>query len=80
VTKLESSDARKSAAFAISSGSPIRPIGIVDTIRAMASAGCPSTIGVSLGPGLTTFERIWRSLRSEIQVRAKERRAAFVAP
>jgi len=34
VTKLESSDARNNTALAISSGSPIRPIGIVATIRA----------------------------------------------
>ena len=31
VTKLESSDARNSAALAISSGFPMRPIGIVDS-------------------------------------------------
>src|ERR1700722_713948 len=80
VTKLESSEARNSAALAISSGSPTRPIGMVDTIRAMASAGCPSIAGVSVGPGLITFERIWRSLRSNVQVRTKERSAAFVAP
>jgi hypothetical protein len=49
---------QKKGALAISSGSPIRPIGMVDTIRAMASAGCPSITGVSVGPGLTTFERI----------------------
>jgi hypothetical protein len=35
VTKLESSEARNSAALAISSGSLIRPIGIVETIRAI---------------------------------------------
>jgi HD domain len=40
VTKLESSQARNSAVLAISSGFPIRPIGMVDTILAMASAGC----------------------------------------
>src|SRR6202007_1751900 len=80
VTKLESSEARNSTAFAISSGSPMRPIGMVDTIRAMASAGCPSIAGVSVGPGLITFERICRSLRSEVQVRTKERTAALVAP
>jgi hypothetical protein len=80
VMKLESSEARNNTALAISSGSPMRPIGMVDTIRAMASVGCPSITGVSVGPGLITFERIWRSLRSEVQVRTKERRAAFVAP
>ena len=32
-----------------------------------------------MGPGLTTLTRTWRSFRSVVQVRAKERRAAFVA-
>jgi hypothetical protein len=36
----------------------MRPIGMVDTIRAMASAGCPSITGVSVGPGLMTLERM----------------------
>src|SRR5712692_4666435 len=35
--------------------------------------------GVSVGPGLTALTRIRRSLRSAVQVRAKERMAAFVA-
>jgi hypothetical protein len=39
VTKLESSEARNSAALAISSGEPMRPIGMVDTILAIASGG-----------------------------------------
>src|SRR5580765_4227612 len=38
VTKLESSDVRNNATFATSSGSPMRPIGIVETIRAITSA------------------------------------------
>jgi hypothetical protein len=59
---------------------PMRPIGMVDTIRAIASAGCPTTAGVSVGPGLTTFERMRRSFNSAVQVRMKERMAAFVAP
>src|SRR6266478_6981930 len=58
VTKLESSDARNNAALAISLASPIRPIGMVDTIRTMASAGCPSMTGVSVGPGLMTVLEI----------------------
>ena len=33
VTKLESSDVRNNAALAISLAFPIRPIGMVDTIR-----------------------------------------------
>src|SRR5271163_1864895 len=39
VTKLESSDARNSAALATSSACPIRPIGMLDTSLAMMSAG-----------------------------------------
>ncbi len=61
VTKLESSEARNSAALAISPDVPMRPIGTVDTIRAMASGGAPFASGVSVGPGLRTFERIRRS-------------------
>src|ERR1700722_5264377 len=79
VTKLESSDARNSAALAISSASPIRPIGIVDTILAMVSGDCRATIGVSTGPGLTTLERMRRSFNSEVHVRTKERTAALDA-
>jgi hypothetical protein len=66
-------------AFATSSGSPIRPIGMVDTIRAIRSADCRLTSGVSIGPGLTTFERIRRSFRSVVQVRTKDRIAALLA-
>src|ERR1700693_3624280 len=62
VTKLESSEARNNATFATSSGSPMRPIGMVDTIRAITSGDCRLASGVLIGPGLTTFERIRRSL------------------
>src|SRR5580693_10619810 len=79
VTKLESSDARNNATLATSSGSPMRPIGIVDTIRAMTSADCRLARGVLIGPGLTTFERIRRSFRSVVQVLTKERIAALLA-
>src|SRR5216683_6535208 len=79
VTKLESSEARNSAALATSSGSPMRPIGIVDTIRAITSEDCRFARGVLIGPGLTTFERIRRSFRSVVQVRTKERMAALLA-
>src|ERR1700730_3454611 len=51
----------------------MRPIGMVDTMRATASAGRRVVSCVSSGPGLATFERIWRSYRSEVQVRRKER-------
>ena len=36
-------------------------------------------MGVSMGPGLTALTRILRSFNSDVQVRAKERTAAFVA-
>src|ERR1700734_610626 len=58
VMKLESSDARNNAAFATSSGSPRRPIGMVEAIRPSTSADCRFNSGVLIGPGLTTFERI----------------------
>src|SRR5260370_38630402 len=54
VTKLESSDARNNAVLAISSGSPMRPIGTVDTIRAITSGGWRLAKGVLIGPGLTS--------------------------
>src|SRR3984893_7473322 len=79
VTKLESSEARNNAAFATSSGSPMRPIGMVDTIRAITSGDCRLARCVLTGPGLTTFERIRRSFRSVVQVRTKERMAALLA-
>jgi hypothetical protein len=49
----------------------MRPIGMVDTVRAMASAGCLSTTGVSVGPGLVTLERIRWSLRSYLAIVVK---------
>src|ERR1700730_4731043 len=79
VMKLESSDARNNATFATSSGSPMRPIGMVDTIRAMTSEDCRLASGVLIGPGLTTFERIRRSFKSVVQVRTNERSAALLA-
>src|SRR3984893_19067297 len=79
VTKLESSEARNNATLATSSGSPMRPIGMVDTIRAITSADCRLARDVLIGPGLTTFERMRRSFRSVVQVRTKERMAALLA-
>src|SRR5271170_1235514 len=52
VTKLESSEARNTATLATSSGSPMRPIGMVARSLAMASGGCRSIWGVLIGPGL----------------------------
>src|SRR5258708_19183944 len=79
VIKLESSDARYIGALATSSDSPMRPIGTVDTILAITSADCRIVSGVLIGPGLTTFVRILRSLASVVQVRTKERIAALLA-
>src|SRR4029077_13646254 len=38
-----------------------------------------SIAGVSIGPGLIAFTRIFRAFRSAVQVRAKDRTAALVA-
>src|SRR5712664_607178 len=79
VTKLESSEARNNPTLATSSGSPMRPIGTVDTICAITSADCRPASGVLIGPGRTMFERIRRFFRSVVQVRTKERMAALLA-
>src|ERR1700759_3291079 len=79
-TKLESSEARNSAAAAISSGRPIVPRGISDSnIRFASSVRTWSCIGVAIGPGLSTFTRIFRPFSSLSQVRANERNAALLA-
>src|SRR5262249_30426298 len=79
VTKLESLDARKSAAVAISSGWPMVPRGIMTTNVSFASLGRPSKIPVSMVPGLSTFTRILRAFRSTVHVRANDRTAALLA-
>src|SRR6202035_1357366 len=85
LVKLASSDARYNTAAAISSGRPMRPIGLPAAIPArMASAvalsgNATSMIGVSTGPGLTTLTRMLRSFRSAAHVRAKDRIAALLA-
>src|ERR1700690_54834 len=79
VTKLESSEARNTATLAISSALPMRPIGMLATIWAMACFGSGAKIGVSIVPGLITLARILRSLSSSVQVRTKERMAALLA-
>src|SRR5262249_41157770 len=64
VMKLQSSDARNRAAFATSSGVPIRPIGTAAMTFALNSSSCslvpPAMLppGVSIGPGLMAFTRI----------------------
>jgi hypothetical protein len=79
-TKLESSEARNRAAAAISSGRPIFPLGIRDSnIRFASSVRTWSCIGVAIGPGLSTFTRIFLPFSSLSQVRANERKAALLA-
>src|SRR5262249_23096242 len=79
-TKLESSEARNIAAVAISSGRPIFPRGIRDSnICFPASSRTWSCIGVAIGPGLSTFTRLFLSFSSLSQVRANERSAALLA-
>src|SRR3989454_5226859 len=83
--KLLSSDARNTTAFAISSGVPNLPSGTVLEIifkRCWPVSEEPSSSfspGVSVAPGLTAFTRMRRSLRSVVNVRARERTAALVA-
>ena len=85
VTKLLSSEARKTAALAISSGRPSLPNGTVALMlfkRSCPTGEEPSSSrrpSVSIGPGLIAFTRMRRALRSVVQVRAKERIAALVA-
>src|SRR6476659_9416762 len=70
-TKLESSEARNSAAAAISSGRPIVPRGISDSNICFASGVRTwSCIGVAIGPGCSTFTRIFLLLSSLSQPRA----------
>lgn len=77
--KLEASEARKSAALAISSGSPKRPIGTIAVIAAFHSEGASCVNGVSIGPGLMILTLILRSFSSTVQPRAKDRTAALLA-
>src|SRR5207245_7174374 len=79
-TKLDPSEARNSATAAISSGRPIFPRGIRDSnIRFASSVRTWSCIGVAIGPGLSTFTRIFLPFSSLSQVRANERNAALLA-
>ena len=83
--KLLSSEARNRAAFAISSGSPSRPNGVVACVSLIISSRAPSVgarachPGVEVEPGASTLTRILRGARSRIQLRAKLRIAALVA-
>src|SRR5579863_9214845 len=79
-TKLESSEARNNAAAAISSGRPIFPRGIADSnIRFASSVRTWSCIGVAIGPGCSTFTRIFLPFNSLSQPRANACNAALLA-
>src|ERR1700720_1736175 len=79
-TKLESSEARNSAAAAISSGRPIFPRGIRDSNICFASSVRTwSCIGVAIGPGCSTFTRMFLPLSSLSHPRAKACSVALLA-
>src|SRR6266702_3968549 len=84
VTYELSSEARNATAAAISSGMPLRPIGVCVVNCATACSACSAVrpvvvakAGVSIAPGLTQFTRILRSFNSKAQPRAKLRTAVF---
>jgi len=79
-TKLESSEARNRTAVAISSERPSSLRGIIDRNFSFISGGAFSNAGVSIGPGLITFTRIFLSFNSTSHVRANDRNAALLAP
>src|SRR5438477_875702 len=79
-TKLESSEARNNATAAISSGRPIFPRGIRDSNICFASGVRTwSCIGVAIGPGCSTFTRIFLALSSLSQPRANACSVALLA-
>ncbi len=83
--KLLSSEARNTAAAAISSGLPSRPSGTPAASDAnsgstpVASPASPASPGVRTGPGTSVLTRMLRSTSSAAQVRPNDRIAAFVA-
>src|SRR5258708_33887035 len=81
--KLLSSDARNRTAEAISSGRPIRCIGVMAMNRSFIAPtfgpNWASRRGVSIGPGLTMLARMPLPANSAVHVRTNERRTAFVA-
>src|ERR1700761_6937687 len=83
--KAESSDARYNAAAASSSAAATRLTGVkfpIASFIALASSALPVTeanTGVSTGPGVNAFTRIFRSSKSAEKLRASERTAALVA-
>src|SRR6266404_77233 len=80
-----SAGGRNPTALAISSGVPSLPSGTLLEIAFKRCSPAPVEAtrsfspGVSMGPGLTAFTRMWRSFKSVVHVRANERTAAFVA-
>src|SRR5690606_30271428 len=58
VTNDDRSEARNSAALATSSGSPMRPSGMLSTICFSASGGMAAVIAVRIGPGWMALTRI----------------------
>src|SRR5271170_6166538 len=88
LTYDESSEARKSTALAISSGSPQRPNGTADETKSASLVDCSSVtlargprfqMGVFVAPGATTFTRMLRGARSAAMARAMETRPPLVA-
>lgn len=81
--KALSADARNNAACANSSAAPRRPAGIKLAIWFRKAGRCSfdipnlPMIGVSTGPGLSTFTLMRRSRSSNAQLRANAVRAAF---
>ncbi len=59
MTKLASSETRKSATAAISSGVPVRPSGVRSVVIWRRNGGMSAVIGVSMKPGAIAFTRMF---------------------
>ena len=79
VKKELSSDARKSAVVATSSGSAHRPRGVRATTAARMRSDTPWVIGVSMNPGQIALTRIFRDPTSRATARVKPRMPALAA-
>src|SRR5439155_16908739 len=82
VTQPESSDARKRAAFAISSAVPMRPRGVRVTAscsKPFLYSGSASTPSVSVAPGESELTRIFRGASSKASAREITSTAPLVA-
>src|SRR5580693_7126472 len=84
----ESPEARKSTAFASSSGSPHRARGTVEEKKSASLEDCSADIeardprfqmGVLVAPGATTLTRMLRGAKSAAIARAMETTPPFVA-